>query len=911
MSEYKSPFSVDYRKPIFLDLRDPKNIQKTISRSGVEVESVSTSNTNTLSKKPFQFYTPIPTYVRVIPSNAQIYTTNETAQFSIQILDQHRYLLNIDLNAFTIDWSTQFGTGSIDQNGLYTGIGPSNIAQIYATFDPTGYNIESENYGEVNWVDSFNVTYDGNGSDSGSVPVDSNTYPANYPTIVLSPGTLAKAGYEFLCWSHSSSSLLNTLVPGDTITGNYNNLTLYAIWSIGGQTDFTVTYDTQGGTSVSNDTYSLFDPSVFLPDAQKTGQALLGWYTDPTGGFKVGNHFEYYTPTYPFGNITLYAQWATGYQITYDANGADSGTVPVDTTYYNSGEYVLTADPGTLEKTGYTFDNWNTSADGTGSAYYPQISWSGIYMNSDVTLYAIWSQPQYSITYFGNDNNSGTPPVDSNYYSPNEQATILDQNDMLKTGYIFKNWNTTSWGSGINLYPADLYNVTNSISLYALWIIDETYTVTYDIGNSDGGTPPVDTNTYQQYDHVTLPDNGTLYKDGYTFQGWRTDIYPYGESYHGLAYFIMPGNNVTLYANWAQDLSVVYDGNGNDFGSIPVDTNIYPLEQDFYITVLEPGALAKVGYIFKGWNKYSILPSNFSDYYFVDAGSTQLIYSTLNPLTLYAIWMLDQTYSVTYDANGADGGTVPVDTNLYYAYDFFNVESNIDLYKTGYYFQGWTIPGGPYGDSWLTFDSLPNTWMLDDYFITSGLTLYAKWIPSFLYKTVYSLDIEDGFLPSYDPGDGWASDTIYEYNWDGDYPIKSYSTLYSHGGTKSMKVEWPSSGYPSVIIDMQRLPRVPFTVDSITISAWVYVPSGNPDVMITTSDGQYGETETIPFYSLSTSTSVKDTWTELTLTVPISNFQYYSENINTDDRFNIEPVHLGDLTGVVYIDDITITPNEA
>lgn len=48
----------------------------------------------------------------------------------------------------------------------------------------------------------------------------------------------------------------------------------------------------------------------------------------------------------------------------------------------------------------------------------------------------------YTITYDGNGNTSGTPPVDSNEYVSASDITILGQNDLLKTNYYFAGWNT-------------------------------------------------------------------------------------------------------------------------------------------------------------------------------------------------------------------------------------------------------------------------------------------------------------------------------------------------------------------------------------------------------------------------------------------------------------------------------------
>ena len=79
------------------------------------------------------------------------------------------------------------------------------------------------------------------------------------------------------------------------------------------------------------------------------------------------------------------------YSVTYDSNGATSGTVPTDNTAYESGDTVTVAsNSGNLEKTGFTFGGWNTLADGSGTNY---ASGSGTFnISADTTLYAKWNE---------------------------------------------------------------------------------------------------------------------------------------------------------------------------------------------------------------------------------------------------------------------------------------------------------------------------------------------------------------------------------------------------------------------------------------------------------------------------------------------------------------------------------------
>jgi uncharacterized repeat protein (TIGR02543 family) len=78
------------------------------------------------------------------------------------------------------------------------------------------------------------------------------------------------------------------------------------------------------------------------------------------------------------------------YSVTYNANGATSGTPPTDSNDYLSDATVTvlgnTGDP-ILTKTGYIFSGWNTASNGSGTTYSAASTFS---INSSTTLYAKW-----------------------------------------------------------------------------------------------------------------------------------------------------------------------------------------------------------------------------------------------------------------------------------------------------------------------------------------------------------------------------------------------------------------------------------------------------------------------------------------------------------------------------------------
>lgn len=164
-------------------------------------------------------------------------------------------------------------------------------------------------------------------------------------------------------------------------------------------------------------------------------QHVLKYFASPTivGNPTAGNkcRFDYNSDGYKgkgsetqnTGTLTI-TKLCT---ITYDANGATSGTKPADQTdiLYNTPTTVR-SNSGSLAKTGYIFAGWNTKPDGTGTTY---IAGEGSINPTDVTttLYAQWKKITISATITPStiSANTATPiqftittnaPLSSNYY---------------------------------------------------------------------------------------------------------------------------------------------------------------------------------------------------------------------------------------------------------------------------------------------------------------------------------------------------------------------------------------------------------------------------------------------------------------------------------------------------------------
>ena len=194
------------------------------------------------------------------------------------------------------------------------------------------------------------------------------------------------------------------------------------------------------------------------------------------------------------------------------------------------GSYTVTLDPcgGTVSQTSlsakrtktYTFMNWNTAANGSGTSYASGGSYTA---NASVTLYAQW--------------NSSTTTAYVTLPIP------------TRNGYSFKGWVTGS-GEPAGIPAAGggyLYKPNGNVTLCATWE-RKTYTITY---NANGGTDAPEAQTVNGGE-ATL-STAVPTREHHRFLGWATTAdasnaqYQPGGSYSGAA-------DVTLYAVWQRSL---------------------------------------------------------------------------------------------------------------------------------------------------------------------------------------------------------------------------------------------------------------------------------------------------------------------------------------------------------------------
>jgi uncharacterized repeat protein (TIGR02543 family) len=135
---------------------------------------------------------------------------------SVTVLENSNFLTR-DGHTFN-SWNTQAdGLGISYSPSATFEMGNGNIT-LYAIWTPNA---------------TYSITYDGNGSILGTIPVDFGTYEQNATTTVLgNPGMLVKDGYDFDGWNTSADGLGTNYASSSTLTMGTTSVILYANWEL-------------------------------------------------------------------------------------------------------------------------------------------------------------------------------------------------------------------------------------------------------------------------------------------------------------------------------------------------------------------------------------------------------------------------------------------------------------------------------------------------------------------------------------------------------------------------------------------------------------------------------------------------------------------------------------------------------
>lgn len=362
-------------------------------------------------------------------------------------------------------------------------------------------------------------------------------------------------------------------------------------------------------------------------------------------------------PYEPKKNTVLYARWNQKYTVHFEING---GTAVSDFI----GNEILSA--VTPFKEDYTFAGWYLNSDFSGDAVSFPFT-----LNANITLYARWNK-NHTVTF----NANGGTEVSSIKTGVLQEIPFTE-----KENYEFAGWYENSSLSGEKITVP--YTVKQDITLYAKWL--PTYLVTLE---TDGGSE-IASFRARTIESVQEPE-----KSGFTFIEWYLD-----SGLNNKADFPLTiSKDTTLYAAYKKNFTVTFETNG---GSEVNSVSSY--------IVKESPETTKANKSLSGW---------YLDSECKDENKVTFPFYPTEDVTLFAKWV-SEMYTITYDSNGATGGTVPKIVQVEKGSSFVISANTGNLTKTGYAFTKWsTSTDGKSGQTYAPGDSL---------IPSKNMTLYAQW----------------------------------------------------------------------------------------------------------------------------------------------------------------------------------------
>ena len=256
----------------------------------------------------------------------------------------------------------------------------SDVLTLTAKWEPLKYSVTLDVNGGV--INNNNIT----------------EYIYGEGIVLPSASDMTKEGHTFGGW------YLNSDFSGSPVTNidtaDRGNKTYYAKWNVN---QYTITFDTSGGSTVSSITQDYGSTVVKPLDPIKEGYTFTGWEPE-------------IPDTIPSSNITIKAKWSVNkYTITFDSDGGSA--VPPITLDYGS---VVIA-PINPTRVGYTFNGWDKEIPST-------------MPSSDSNIKALWKINKYTITF---DTNGGSTieAITLDYGS-----SITKPSNPTRSGYSFIGW---------------------------------------------------------------------------------------------------------------------------------------------------------------------------------------------------------------------------------------------------------------------------------------------------------------------------------------------------------------------------------------------------------------------------------------------------------------------------------------
>lgn len=373
-------------------------------------------------------------------------------------------------------------------------------------------------------------------------------------------------------------------------TGLYYDFRVYCYWKSNG---WRYNMGPVRGYACMDTEELVYNDSIDFQDNQ--GTYLLGYHDFRVNRGHSSIQKEYYAyivseasyesgtrESTPGEHLYCYTDAKTHTVITYNANGG-SGQPGNQDKWYGESLYLSSTKP---TRTGYTFKNWNTASNGSGTSYNPGSQY-GPDPGGTVTLYAQWTPITYAVTYNGNGSNAtNVPGSQTKTYGQN---LTLSSQKPIRTDYVFNGWNTKADGTGTNYAAGATYTGNAALALYAKWTlayVKPRYT-NLSIARCNSSGTKSETGTYLRVDFGWATDlTGVYAKIQYkesTASSWTTaSIFDNNSNKSGtVSNKVIGSNNFSIEKSYTARI-YIYDSKGTSYatysGEYAISTVAFPID---------------------------------------------------------------------------------------------------------------------------------------------------------------------------------------------------------------------------------------------------------------------------------------------------------------------------------------------
>lgn len=574
--------------------------------------------------------------------------------------------------------------------------------------------------GAVN--EMFTISYNANGADSGTVPASQHGDEESPQSIQANTGNLAKSGYLFDGWNTDASGSGTDYAPGASYKGK--SATLYAKWAA--IFNVQVIAPASPAPALNGVQKTPGEPYIKILGLTAKGRTLANINIPSTiDGYQVAS-----IGSGAFQNCDFVAELIIPETVSNIESNAFTGctslstlTIPRSVTSIGDGAFSGCAGLNSLILLTVTPPTMGTGAlDGTAATVSVPVDGLDDYKaaggwSSYSSSIAGYSSETYTVTFDGQGATKAANPTSIAVEPP---AVTVGQlpTPPEKSGFGFEGWYMEPEGAGGEFTASTV--VTRNITVYAKWNQNYRYTVRFD---DQGATTPVgETSVVVGSPNTTvgaLPSEPT--RDGYVFGGWYTEQNGQGNVFTKDT--IISGN-ITVYANWL-GYNISLDGIHN--GTVITDKNGSAAAGETVTITVTPDSGYRFGSIAIKDSSSGIVPT-------VEV-STGKKYTFIMPARDVIVSVVfNKIYTITYNGNGATGGTIPTVQNGIQGEQLPVQANNGNLTKTDYKFGGWNTAVNGTGTD---YEAGGSTYTLG----AVNVILYAKWIP--LYAEKSNLEVGD------------------------------------------------------------------------------------------------------------------------------------------------------------------------